>query len=65
MLMEASGPFGPLSTVISVSGKSLICFLLDLTKVTNSWEEDDTGKGHFLSNPERRHGVHMIGHGGC
>lgn len=45
--MEASGPFGPLSTVISVSGRSLLYFPLDLTKVANSWEEDDTSKGHF------------------
>lgn len=41
-LMEASGPFGLLFTIISVSGRSLLYFPLHLTKVTNPWEEDDT-----------------------
>lgn len=40
--MEASGPFGLLFTIINVSGRSLLYFPLDLTKVTNPWGEDDT-----------------------
>lgn len=53
--MEASGPlllvlFPPHLKLWAVG---VFWFSLDLTKLTNSWEEDGTGRGHFYQIMER------------